>query len=207
VSLYADFDFDTAAWLEIPAHWGPETWPDHRAWARERAELCWLDLDPGESEVDNLALALAYLAEKLPSGDGDRVVNHFLHLPHPRLDPLHAQVWIVEDPDVTLEYCVGAEDPQTVEKPVLEEFVSERLGTGLRGLRYKPFDPGPGHEQAPGALVGAVRYAWRLNEEAVLVMSVVDTDLARLIQATEDIDEFARGIGVVNEDDEADLPV
>lgn len=206
--LYADFEFDPAVWFGIPTYWGPETWPDHRAWAREMAELWWLDLEPGEHEVDNLAMVLAYLAEKLPSGDGDRVVDHFLHLPDPHMDPLHAQVWIVEDdPDVTLEYCVGAEDADVVEKPVLEEFTSERLGTGLRGLRYKPYNPGPEHVQEPGALVGAVRYAWRVSPDAVLVMSVVDTDLARLIQATDALDEFARGISVVNEDDEADIPV
>ena len=57
---YVDFDADI--WIGVPGEWSEETWPDHRDWAREVAEIVWAGADPiGGHGPDHLALGLAML--------------------------------------------------------------------------------------------------------------------------------------------------
>ncbi len=201
MSGWPEIDYDPALWIELPRVWCDQTWPDHRAWAREIAEACWGDsgLVPGEHEVDSLALALAMFAEKADSGELP-AQDLFLHLPDPRMMPLQVclDLWDAEgERDAALRELTGADDPDAVEPPVVEVFPTEHLGEGLRTLRYCPFDPGPDHPPAPGALYATLNYAWRVDEHDTDVrLSASCPDLARLIQCVEDIDALARGIRI-----------
>jgi hypothetical protein len=203
VSGSAEVDFDHGVWIELPFVWGEDTWPDHRDWARELAEASWQDsgLTPGEFDVDNLALTLAMFAEKLPPGE--LPAHHvYLHLPDPGMMPLQVGlgVWDAEgEREAALRHLAGADDPDAVEPPIVEEFSTPHLGSGLRILRYCPLDPGT------GALYAALDYAWRVEEHATDVRLFASCpDVGRLLQAIDDIDELARGIRVVP--DVPDLP-
>lgn len=121
MTVRLDFDFDPAIWIELPAIWCEETWVDHRAWARDLAECCWgdFDVEPGEYEVDNLALTLAMFAERLqPDQVPDQ--HFFLHLPDPRMMVLHVCVnlWEAEgEREAALRDLTNADDPSAVEPP------------------------------------------------------------------------------------------
>lgn len=202
MSGWPEIDYDPAVWIELPRVWCEETWPDHRAWARDIAEACWGDFDlaPGPYAVDNLALTLALYAEKVESGDLP-AQDFFLHLPDPRLDPLLVSLgtWELEgERDEALRELTGADDPEAVEAPIVEPFATENLGRGLRTLRYCPFDPGPDHPPDPGALYATLNYAWRVDEHDVDVrMFSSSPDIGRLIQVVDDIDGLARGVKIV----------
>ena len=202
MSGWPEVDYDPATWIELPRIWCEQTWPDHRAWARDIAEGCWGDsgLVPGEHEVDNLALTLAMFVERerpeeMPNQD------IFFHLPDPRLMPLqvYLDVWDVEgERDAMLRELTWADDPGAVEPPITEAFATEHLGEGLRTLRYCPFDPGPDHPPAPRALYATLSYAWRVDEHDTDVRLFSSCpDLARLIQIVDDVDSLARGIRIV----------
>jgi len=207
VSGWPEIDYDPAVWIELPRIWCEETWPDHRAWARDIAEACWGDsgLVPGEHEVDSLALTLAMFAERLQSGE-QPAQDYFLHLPDPRMMPLQVCLgtWEAEgERDVALRELTGADDPEAVEPPVVDTFATQHLGEGLRTLRYCPFDPGSGHPPGPGAIFAALSYAWRVDEHDTDVqLSSSCPDLARLIQIVDDVDTLARGIRIVPDTDE-----
>lgn len=202
MSGWAEIDYDPAVWIELPRIWCEETWPDHRTWARDVAKEFWLasGLVPEEHAVDNLALTLAMYAEKLQSGELP-AQDFFLHLPDPRMMPLQVclGVWDAEgERDATLRELTGADDPEAVEPPVVESFATEHLGEGLRTLRYCPFDPGPDHPPAPGALYAALNYAWRVDEYDTDVRLFTSCpDLTRLVQIIDDVDALARGIRIV----------
>ncbi len=202
VSGCPEIDYDPVVWIELPALWGEQTWPDHRAWARDLAEACWDDFDlaPGEYQVDNLALTLTLLAERLQS---DEVPGQyfFLHLPDPRMMPLQVCLGVGDaagERDAALRELTNADDPEAVEPPIVDVFPTEHLGEGLRTMRYCPFDSGPDHPPEPGALYAALNYAWRVDEQDTDVrLSTACPDLARLIQIIDDVDALARGIRIV----------
>jgi hypothetical protein len=202
VSGWPEIDFDPTVWIELPMVWCEATWPDHRAWARDLAEACWDDsgLMPGEYQVDNLALTLAMVAERIQSSQLP-AQHFFLHLPDPRIMPLQVclGVWdAAGERDATLRVLTGADDPDAVEPPVVDVFPTQYLGNGLRTLRYCPFDPGPGHPPDPGAIYATLNYAWRVEQHDTDVRLFSSCpDLARLIQAIDDIDDLARSIRIV----------
>lgn len=197
-------EHDPAVWLRVPPFWGEQNWPDHRAWARDVAEACWGDfgLDPGEGEVDNLALALAAYAEKLQSGELP-AQDFYLHLPDPRMVPLAVNlgVWDAEgEQETALRALSNADDPEAIEPPIVETFSTEHLGEGLRTLRYCPFEPRPDRPREPGALYASLNYAWRVEEyESDVRLFSSSPDIGRLIQVINEIDELACGIHLVRE--------
>ncbi|MGH3874367.1 MAG: hypothetical protein ACRDSR_23180 [Pseudonocardiaceae bacterium] len=203
MSGWPEIDYDPAVWIELPMVWDEQTWPDHRAWARDLAEASWGDsgLVPAEYQVDNLALTLALFAEKLQSGGPLPAQHFFLHLPDPRMMPLQVclGVWdAAGERDAALRELTGADDPEAVEPPLVEVFPTEHLGDGLRTLRYCPFDPGPGHPPDPAAIYATLNYAWRVDGHGTDVRLFSSCpDLARLIPIIDDIDALARGIRIV----------
>lgn len=201
MTAWPEVTYDPAIWIQLPLIWNDQTWPDYRTWARETAEACWsdFDLEPGAYSVDNLALTLAAFVEKLQPDDGSIPLEDFyLHLPDPRLMPLHVSLAVLDaegDREQALREMTNADDPDAVESPTVEIFGTEHLGEGLRTLRYCPFDPGPDHQSEPGALFAAVNYAWRVEEHKTDVrLHSACPDIARLVQVIDDIDELARGI-------------
>lgn len=102
--------------------------------------------------------------------------------------------------DAALRELTGTDDPEAVAPPVVQSFATEHLGEGLRTLRYCPFDPGPDHPPAPGAIYAALNHAWRVDEcDTDVRLFTSCPDLARLIQIVDDVDTLARGIRLVRD--------
>jgi hypothetical protein len=198
---WADVDYDMAVWVEVPFTFSADTWPDHRAWARDVAEACWDDsgLTPGEHDVDKLALLLAVSHENSVG----KIYAHriFLHVPDPRMAPVPAGlgIWRSQgDREETLRALAKAASPFAVEPPIVEEFSTERLGKGLRTVHYG--------RQEDAALYMAVHYAFRVEKyETDLNLFAYGYDLGRMYGTLDDLDELARRIDVVPDETDGAL--
>lgn len=194
--IHANVAYDPLIWVEIPVMWGPESWPSPDAWAEQLAEELWADLDHTAVDVANLERLLAFWGEKLGgiNPELDIEVITYLHLPHPAVEPLPVRV-MIDNEGSTAAQLAEVQDPAAIEPPVVDEFRSDHLGTGIRVLRYRPL--GPTDDASSGAveLYAVLRYAFEIpNPEAVLVVTSSCADLGRLIQAMDDMDTFVRAI-------------
>lgn len=182
-------------WVWVPPQWpapgGEDEFPDVEAYALRTAETRWAasPLTPGPGEVRELADVLAYCMRTYPKVYPDHEL-HF-HLDGPRGIPLAvfaAEYDIEGELPGELRALTHADAEYAVEPPVVEEFTSDHLGTGIRVLRYF-VDP------ADNAITIGLRYAWRVPEHGadVLVMTSVP-DPGRVLRAMDDIDAFARAL-------------
>ncbi|MFG2682946.1 hypothetical protein [Streptomyces sp. NPDC048392] len=186
-------DYDTDLWMKLPDAWETTPWKGPKQWARHMSEAWWgdSDLDPTRKDIKGLAATLQACAEQFPGSHPGFDV--YLHLPDPRLMPLPVYVGAFEadgDREETLRALVTTEDPYLVEKPVVEDFTTEPLGTGLRSLRYT-------QTEEDRTIVAGVRYAWRVEEAGCDVLVVVAApDPRRVLGAMDDVDAFAGRISV-----------
>ena len=168
---------------------------DRESWAAESAALWWnvSGVEHGDDEVVALASMLVAIHKDIYAAGHSHMA--FIHLPDPRLLPLPVQlgIWAMQgDRDEQLRLLVNADDETAVEKPILEEFTTDRLGTGLRCLRYRR-----GGEDG-SEINGYLDYAWRSEQyETDLRLFTFSWGLDRLHRAMPDIDELARAISVV----------
>jgi hypothetical protein len=188
---------DPYPWTVIPPRDGAvgpfEEWEDIRAWCREEAEDLWLDreLDPGPTGLEFVATTLARCAETFSPPGSDHWL--FLHRDHPTDLPLpvFAAIGPSSGPrEETLRALAMADDPSAVEPPVAKHFKARRLGEGLHTFRYM------NHEASPH-LLACARYAWRVEEHgADVVMWTATEDIARIMQAAEDLEHLAHSLAI-----------
>ncbi|WP_419995855.1 hypothetical protein [Streptomyces boninensis] len=193
-------------WIRIPLMWPEPGLEDvaeaqtPEAWARYFAAGIWEDFKsekPQPGEVDLLTDMLVMYANRAPSAFPGFEV--FLHIQHPREIPLPAYVDLVEieegeDRETALRALTHANAEYAIEPPIVEEFQSPHLGSGLRVLRYYQ-DPDEGSNEVHVGL----RYAWRYEkgtEAADVLVILADPDASRILRALDDIDEFARTIRI-----------
>jgi hypothetical protein len=170
-----------------------EPWLDIATWCREEAEDLWEDreLDPGPNGVDFVAGTLVRCAEAFSPPGSDHWL--FLHRDQPTDMPLPvcAAIGPASGPrEETLRALTLADDPQAVEPPVVKRFKSEYLGEGLTTFRYVT-------EENSSRLLACARYAWRVEQYGadVVVWTATD-DIARILQAAEDIENLARSLTI-----------
>lgn len=179
-------------WVPCPPFF-PDS-EDCRSWAEESAALWWRSAKSpyGREEVDHLADVFAAIHHDLYAAG--HCHQALIHLPQPWMVPLPAQigVWAMEgDRDQALRTLAHTGDPEAIEPPIVDEFSTPRLGTGLKALHYRR---GPDGEQVHGYL----NYAWRSEQyETDLRLFIFCDDLSRLQRAMPDIDDLARAIEVV----------
>lgn len=172
-----------------------EAWLDIAAWCREEAEDLWEDreLDPGPNGVQFTADTFVQRAEAFSPPGSDHWL--FLHRDQPTDLPLPvcAAIGPASGPrEETLRNLTLADDPQAVEPPVVKRFHSEYLGEGLTAFRYANAENSP-------HLLACVRYAWRVEEfGADVVIWTATDDIARVLQAADDVQDLARSLAVFN---------
>jgi hypothetical protein len=166
---------------------------DRGSWAAECARLWWdaSGLEHGKPEITQLTARLSAIHERTYG----HIPCHqaFIHLPDPRLMPLTAYLGIWEpagETDAQLRLLTHAGDTDAVEPPIIEEFRTPKLGSGLRTLLYKQLED--------GSLAAVLSYAWRSEQHATdLQLWSPCNDLGRLQRAIADIDGFARAITII----------
>ncbi|MFE9973458.1 hypothetical protein ACFYRD_22560 [Streptomyces hirsutus] len=190
-------DIDAYPWSIIPPRSGVtgpfEEWDDIGSWCREEAEDLWLDreLDPGPNGIDFVAGTLEKCAKAFSPLGSDHWL--FLHLDHPTDLPLpvFAAIGPSAHPRVeTLRALTLADDPNAAEPPVVKSFNSQKLGEGLTTFRYVP-------QKGSHHLLACVRYGWQVSEHrADIVIWTATEDVARIMQAADDLEQLARTLGI-----------
>ncbi|MXM62450.1 hypothetical protein GR925_03040 [Streptomyces sp. HUCO-GS316] len=188
---------DPYPWTVIPprsSDLGPfEEWDDIGSWCREEAEDLWADreLDPGPNGIDFVARSLERCAEAFSPPGTDHWL--FLHRDHPTDLPLpvFAAIGPASGPrEGTLRALTLADDPNATKPPVVTPFQSERLGEGLSVFRYV-------RQEGFSQPLACLRYAWQVEEPgADIVIWTATEDVARLHQATADLEHLARSLAV-----------
>jgi hypothetical protein len=207
--MFLEYDYDTSLWLEIPEFDRFCRWKDPRVWADQMARdvLESFGMKPRRGELDYLSRALTVLAEGRLADDTPRAA-HFIYIPRPEAIPHRVRAWIGHYPDATLRDWVLADDPEAIDPPILEEFLSPRLGKGLRAFRARTYIPDPGEPAEPGEIWAVLRYAFPVDgESTAVVVTAATTDPAHLLKAMPDIDDLARNLFVVDRDGNAIHPV
>ena len=190
---FAQVEYDIAVWVPCPPAFPPGY--DRESWAQACAAAFWKRPDLAYTDMD-IALLAARLSEIHQDTYG-HIPCHlaFIHLPDPRLTPLpvYLATWKAEgDRDEQLHAMTHASDPAVVRAPVIDQFRTEKLGTGLRVLLHLSV------EGSEDEICAALSYAWRIeNRQTDLRIFTVCRDLGRLQRAIPDIDELARVTAIV----------
>ncbi|MFJ7331716.1 hypothetical protein ACIQUU_00455 [Streptomyces sp. NPDC101116] len=196
---WLDIEYDLDVWLEIPPRWtigATEPWEDDDRrtpleWAAETAEVWWEEHeeDPVTGQVELLTDTLAACVEQYPKMfPGFEVL---LYLPSPTELPL--PVFVSDFPSQgekteELRRVTLADDDGAIEPPIIEEFVTEALGTGVRVLRYSV-------DSESNAVVSSLRYAWRSEEHGRDVVVITGSPApSQVLRSLDDMDELAHSI-------------
>jgi hypothetical protein len=185
---------------------------------QEYSGVNWAMLLPPASAADReqavrpLAETHAIIAEKLGGAPVDQAVEAMLQIREdlykswlgqylyfymgpPRFRPLPVMlgVWqMVQERDEQLKLLAGYNTVDLVEPPILEDFYTEHLGTGIKVWCVQRQEK---HRRRVVALLG---YAFRNEElETDLHLKTMCTDLGWLQGAMPHIDEFVRAISIV----------
>lgn len=187
--------FDMGKWISCPPVF-PEDY-NLQTWAHTYAEaFC---TRPGFKSTGKLVDALAGRLMEIHADayDSGRVVCHlcFIYQADPLQSPLpvYMSAWDSRgERNEMLRMLVHADEPDVAQGPYVEEFTATHLGTGLKGLYYKP------HPRKPSVLYAGLSYAWRVEELATdLLISASTTDVRTLQQAMPDIDQLANVTKIV----------
>lgn len=198
---WATVDYPRTLW--IPCLAAMPAGYDTDRWARDFAAAWWSisGLPHGENQLRRLETQLAYIRENTFGHLPCHLA--FIHLPDPRLNPLPVFLAILAargERTSRLRSLAGADDPSAVRPPIVDEFSTGRLGSGLRVLRHFTDDPGVPAltDGETPEIYGGLAYAWRSEEyQTDLRLFTAAPDLGRLQAAIPDIDELARQISVV----------
>jgi hypothetical protein len=189
-------DYDKFMWMPCPAGF-PEPGYGLDQFAQEAAEVWWemSGLKFLRQHVD----ALAMMISEIHTSSYGRIPCSliFIHLPDPRLVPLPVNYGIFRtegEREQALRLLTHADDAAAVEPAIIEEFTTEKLGPGLRSLRYLQYP-----EEEGESLFGALNYAFRSEEhETDLRIWAVSPDLGRLQRAISDIDALVRATAIIS---------
>jgi hypothetical protein len=184
-------DYDQRIWIPCAPVF-PDGF-DRASWAQLYAEEWW-SRSAREHGADEVALLARTLADIHEYGYAHLAMHRgFIHLPSLQVPPLLVSFGIWEaagDPAGQLRALAGADSSDAMEPPIVEEFATERLGTGLRALA---------HTRKGGTITGYVNYAWRSEEHAAALRLFTGCpDLGRLQRALPDIDQLARGVTIIS---------
>lgn len=194
-----DADYDAQVWIPCPAVF-PEG-VDREIYAAGVAGIWFERVPPDRRRPGDVELLAAQLSEIHQATYGKVAVCYvFVHLPDPVGHlPLVVNVGVWEargDAGEQLRMLCLADDPDAVEPPIVDEFATPRLGTGLRVLRYCRLT------DDDGALYSGLNYAFRSAElETDLALSVVSEDLGRLQGAMPDIEALVRSMSIISQDE------
>ncbi|MDQ0776578.1 hypothetical protein QF026_005044 [Streptomyces aurantiacus] len=186
--IFLETDSDPTEWLLMPLKW--DNSDERQEWAQKTADMLWRlrEKRPKRREIRALAKRLDMLAEGIPG----RVPAHqvFLYAPDPRRVPLaFFAVTVPAEGDrlAQLREAVQADRDSPVRPTEVDSFTTERLGEGLRSLRY--------WGSREGALMMSLNFAWRSEQFGIdLSVRTVADDPGWLAAHLDEVDVFARSL-------------
>jgi hypothetical protein len=196
---WAQVDYDRRKWIPCLAAM-PDGY-DTARWAREFSAAWWAmsGLPHTQNDMARLEAQLAVIRDSTYG----HILCHlaYIHLPDPRLNPLPVYLAILQasgERDTQLRTLTMVNDPKAVRSPIIEEFRTDRLGSGLRVMRYCAEDTPEASISDTPEIYAGLSYAWRSEQfQTDLRLYTACPDLGRLQQAIPDIDELARSITAI----------
>jgi hypothetical protein len=184
-------DVDPHYWIPCPVQFPPGM--DRESWATDMSQGWWerSGLMHKETVIEPLATMLRAIHERAYATVPCHQIWIYLRDPAVPPLPVFIGIWKQEgERRARLRELAGADDKASARKPQVAEFATDRLGPGLRVMRYRT-------GRKKGALFGVLGYAFRSEEfETDLQLSLSSPDLRWLMTATEDIDQFIHGMSV-----------
>jgi hypothetical protein len=183
--------YDKTIWIPCPPEFNGEL--SREEWAQGFASLWWeaSGFKHGKRQVKAMEKGLIELQEGIYATQP----CHMALINLPNVDvvalPVMLAVWqAVNDRETQLRMLVHADEPDTVEPPLVEPVTTEKLGTGLKSQYLQRY-------QKENDLTGVLNYAWRVEElETDLRVFTACGDLGRLAAAAPAIDELIQQISV-----------
>jgi hypothetical protein len=183
---------DFRIWIPCPAKFPEDLDLGRDLWAETMALAWWQQSGQryGRDKIIKLARMLRVIHEQ---GYEDvpchQIWACYLDTRVPPL-PLYLGIWATRgDRERQLRALSGAADPDVLRPPVITEFTTRALGTGIETVRHKD----AGH----GMVVEMLGFAFRSEEfETDIQVTVSTPDLRQLQRATPVIEDFIRGISV-----------
>lgn len=187
-------EYDVKNWAMLPP---PATTVDREQAVRPLAETHAIIAKAlGGAPVDQAVKAMLTIREDLYKSWLGQYL--YFYMGPPRFRPLPAMlgVWqMLQERDEQLKLLAGYNTTDLVEPPILEDFHTEHLGTGIKVWCVQRQEK---HRRKVVALLG---YAFRNEElETDLHLKTMCTDLGWLQAAMPHIDEFVRAISIVPRD-------
>jgi hypothetical protein len=154
----------------------------------------------GGAPVDQAVKGMLAIREDLYMNWLGQYMYFYMGPPRYRPLPVMLGVWqMMQDRDEQLRLLAGYNTTDLVEPPILEDFYTEHLGTGVKVWCAQKA------KRPRKAVVGLLGYAWRCAElETDLHLKTMCTDLGWLQAAMPGIEEFARAIRIIPRRDEDD---
>ncbi|MFJ5288432.1 hypothetical protein [Streptomyces sp. NPDC088348] len=185
-------------WVELPADitWGEDTvWDSEKEWAKHAAKslLFFNDIPAKRNEMKRLTRLL--IGARQVYEEAAIGTEHFLYFSNPKeTEPLslHLATWPAEGERAsTLRKLARADSTEVIIPPQTDVFETEHLGSGLRSRN---------HTMLPDQSVSInLWYAFRDDQRNMDVVVLVSSDeLGHLAAAEAHIDEFVRGIKLVD---------
>ncbi|HEX6522312.1 MAG TPA: hypothetical protein VF070_20245 [Streptosporangiaceae bacterium] len=183
---------DLRIWIPCPAQFPDHLGLDLNSWSTAMAEAWWEQsgLEYGHAVVDKLACMLREVREQgYENVPCHQIWAYYRDFTVPPL-PIHIGIWMMTgNRDQQLRALSGATDPSVIRKPLMAEFTTKTLGTGVRTVRYKEVDH--------GNVVVMLGFAFRSEKfETDLQVTTGTPDLHQLEKATTDIEDFVHGISI-----------
>lgn len=196
ISKTGDYDtnereYNIVNWALLPP---PATTPEHEQVIRPLAEThAIVARKLGGAPVDRAVKIMLEMREDLYMNWLGQYLYFYLGPPNFLPLPVMLGVWRVMAPrDDQLRMLAGYDTVDLVEPPILEDFSTEHLGTGIKVWCVQR------HERHRKKVVGLLGYAFRNEElETDLHLKTMCTDLGWLQAAIPHIDEFVRAISII----------
>ncbi|PGH48871.1 hypothetical protein [Streptomyces sp. Ru87] len=188
--IFIETDSNPEEWLLMPLRW--DSVQERNDWAQGNAELLWRlhKKRPKRRDVRALAVRLDMLAEGIPGTIPAQQV--FLYAPDPRGLPqaFYALYFPAEgDRMESLMTAVQANEASPVRPVEVDMFSTDRLGQGLRSLRY--------WKTQDNELAVSLNFAWRLERFGFdLSVRTVAFDPGWLAAHLDECDDFIRTLWV-----------
>ncbi|TPQ22076.1 hypothetical protein [Streptomyces sporangiiformans] len=189
--IFFETEADLTEWFPMPLHWTAHHQNEIDKWSATCAEIVYQRHKKWWRRPNRLALANQFLqlieAHPNPKIPADQI---FLYGGDPRRIPQPFYALAMqsdgEDREAGLRTIVQATEENPVRPPDVGAFDSERIGQGLRCLRY--FGD-------PGDLAVSLNYGWWSEEHQVYASVRTVTDEVGWLATNLDIfDDFARSI-------------
>ena len=196
ISKTGDYDtnereYNIVNWALLPP---PATTPEHEQVIRPLAEThAIVARKLGGARVDRAVKTMLEMREDLYMNWLGQYLYFYLGPPNFLPLPVMLGVWRVMAPrDDQLRMLAGYDTVDLVEPPILEDFSTEHMGTGIKVWCVQR------HERHRKKVVGLLGYAFRNEElETDLHLKTMCQDLGWLQAAMPHIDEFVRAISIV----------